>query len=429
MAFETEWIRGSLDDPLEAATFAMLRIDLDGQIVTRLYDRVAGGERDSINVALYPFALSMAKNWWRLLYEPRKSDQKDALADVSHSLDAFMTGFTFPAINLWSDGDDAVSFEIPDFKQKFSSIEFLPVEHRDVVLSRAEVESNLFELVQKVVDRLSGSANGAELREVWERLCASLRDAEERRYCIAAGQLGLDPYDPDQIDVASLSIELSDRLFSDICEAATPREVRDATAWAREGVRRLVTISDIVGELGNPTPRDPKTPIWEHGYQKARSLRQHLSLDGVPPRRVIDQIFDGAVRGDHVPQLPHPYSLHAVTGRDDRALKIALPNVSAKKRRSTLCRALYVAWRTHENEASAVTTAGTLDQQASRAFAAELLAPEDQLRECAGADGLTDDDIERIAEENVCPEATVIWNAYNHDIPLRGVPLPTPSNS
>jgi hypothetical protein len=423
MVFETKWIRGNFDDPLEAATFAMFRINLAGEIVTRFYDRTAGSERDFINVEIYPLALCVAKNWWPLLYEPRKSDERDSLAEVRHSLDAYMTGYVFPAITLWSSGDDAISIEVPDVKQEFSSVEFLPVKNRDVSLARSDVEANLFELVQSVISRLPRGA-GNELREVWERVCASMGDQEEQRYCIAAGQLGLDPYDSNQIDIAALSNELSDRLFSDICEAATPQELPDATTWAREGAHRLVTISEIIGALGKPTPRHPELPIWEHGYEAARSLRQNLNLEGVEPRRAIDQIFGGTIRGEFIRQSPHPYSLNAITGHRDDALKVALPNVSARMRRSTLCRALYVAWRTDEGDFSAVTTAGTLNQQASRAFAAELLAPEYQLRERAGPNGLTEDVIGSIAEENVCPEATVIWHAYNRKIPLRGVPLP-----
>jgi hypothetical protein len=53
-----------------------------------------------------------------------------------------------------------------------------------------------------------------------------------------------------------------------------------------------------------------------------------------------------------------------------------------------------------------------------------MLVPADWLRERAGANGLTESDVETIAHENVCPETTVIWHAHNNDIPLRGVPLP-----
>jgi len=34
MAFEWEWLRGTLDDPLEGTTFAALRIVLNGQVAT-----------------------------------------------------------------------------------------------------------------------------------------------------------------------------------------------------------------------------------------------------------------------------------------------------------------------------------------------------------------------------------------------------------
>ncbi len=73
MVFELQWLRGDFDDPIEVNTFARLKIVVNGQISTRLYDHVAGGECDAVHVALYPLALCIAENWWSLLYEPRKS--------------------------------------------------------------------------------------------------------------------------------------------------------------------------------------------------------------------------------------------------------------------------------------------------------------------------------------------------------------------
>jgi hypothetical protein len=60
LALRTSWLAGDLDDPRETATFAALGISVDGGFLTRLYDRRAGGQRETVQVPLYPLALGLA---------------------------------------------------------------------------------------------------------------------------------------------------------------------------------------------------------------------------------------------------------------------------------------------------------------------------------------------------------------------------------
>ena len=50
MLFDWKYLRGDFDDPVEGRTFAALKVVLNGQIATRLYDHIAGGERDAVHV-------------------------------------------------------------------------------------------------------------------------------------------------------------------------------------------------------------------------------------------------------------------------------------------------------------------------------------------------------------------------------------------
>jgi hypothetical protein len=426
MAFQWKWLRGEFDDLMEAKSFAALKIDLDGDVITRLYDRIAEGERDTLNVVLYPLASAIAENWWTLLYEPRKSDESNSLIEIRHSLDSYMKGFVFPALTLWSGGDDAITFEHPSIRPQHTNLEFLPATTNITNLPRDNVEENLFELVRAVIERTPEGAGGTHLRDAWNRVLDSLRDRDEREYCKASGRLGINPYDPDVDDISGLAEGLSEQLFSHICEAARPAELQTATDWARESVRRLNNFPNVeIAHFGIMPERSPQGKIWIHGYEAARVVRQNLHLEGLNPRRVVDNIFGAAVRADNPAiGVAHPFALEAIVNRTNGAMRVAIPATFARLRRSRLCRASYLAWKAAEGESSAVTTATTLDQQASRAFAAELLAPVELLRELAGQDGLTSEKIEAFAEENVCPEQTIIWQAYNHEISLRGVSLP-----
>ena len=426
MAFRWKWLRGEFDEPIEARSFAALKIDLDGEVITRLYDRIAEGERDTVNVVLYPLALALAENWWTLLYEPRKSDESRSLAEVHHSLDSYMNGFVFPALTLWSGADDTITFEHPNLRPQHSNLEFLPAQSSATNLRRDDIEENLFELVRVVIERMPDSAANVHLRDAWGRVLDSLRNEEEREYCKAAGRLGVDPYDPDAPDISVFSEGLSEHLFSNICEAATSAELQAATDWARESTRHIDNLPDVeIVHFGAMPERDPREKIWIHGYDAARLVRQNLRLEGLNPRRVIDRIFGAAVRADGPAiQGAYPFALEAIVNRNNGSMRVAIPTTSARLRRSRLCRASYLAWKGTEGDSSAVTTATTFEQQASRAFAAELLAPAELLRELAAQDGLTPEKIENFANENVCPEPTIIWQAHNHEIPLRGVSLP-----
>ena len=426
MVFQWNWLRGQFDDPIETKTFAALKLDLNGEVVTRLYDRIAEGERDTVNVPLYPLALAIAENWWTLLYEPRKSDEGNSLVEIRHSLDSYMNGFVFPALTLWSGGDDAITVEHPPIRPQHSNLEFLPATASVTNLPRDEVENNLFELVQVVTKRVPDGPASAQLRDAWTRVLESHQNEDERQYCEAAGRLGFDPYDPDAEDISGFAAGISEHLFSDICDAATPAELQTATDWAREGTRRLENFPAIdISQFGAMPERDPREKIWVHGYEAARKVRRNLHLEDSNPRRVVDSMFGAAVRaGGAAIGGVHPFALEAIANRRSGAMRVAIPSTSARLRRSRLCRASYLAWKTVDGDSSAVTTATTLDQQASRAFAAELLAPAELLRGLAANEGLTPEKIESFAKQNVCPEQTILWQAHNHGIPLRGVALP-----
>ncbi len=65
LALKTTWLKGDLDDLNETATFAALGITVDGDSLTRVYDHRAGGDRDTIQVPVYPLALVLRRTGGR----------------------------------------------------------------------------------------------------------------------------------------------------------------------------------------------------------------------------------------------------------------------------------------------------------------------------------------------------------------------------
>jgi len=422
------WIRGSLDSPEEKATFASLKIHTKDWVLTRGYDRYSGSERDDVRVSLYQLAKSVADHWWQIFYEPRKTDF-DLLAEARHSLDAPMRGFLFPPVSVWSASEHAVSVELTPVEGGRSVLKLLDGNYkRTALLPREEVEGEFHLLLDAIFERVSRQHAGGDFKESWTRIRASMEDQEEREYCQIAGRLGCDPYDPDSVNILQFSGQISRTLLTDVCDASTQEEFPESVSWARTGERNILGFhrldsSESYGELPD---RDYYRHGWEHGYLAARTLRQRLGLEGLSPRRVVDRIFGSAVR-NNAPVLPDAPSsaLEGLAARTDDVLRVAVPQYPARLRRSTLCRAAYLSWASEPGYASAITTAGTWKQQASRAFAAELLSPSEWLRMRAGESGLTPADVEDIATENVCPQSTILWQAHNHRIPLRGVDFST----
>jgi hypothetical protein len=214
-SFERDgWIDRALDDADESVTFTRLRIRVRNAIVSRNFSKRSGGESDAINVPLLPLATYIAKKWWQLLYEPLRQSANDEF-QARHRLDTAMHGYVFPALALCSAGDESVLIDWISLATDYSPIEFRtspPLEPTQI--PREDVENSLMDLIEAALSRLSTSSAGyLELRQAWEYVKESMSKESELAYCMAAGRLGLDPYDPDAPDISRFSEKLDPKLF------------------------------------------------------------------------------------------------------------------------------------------------------------------------------------------------------------------------
>ncbi len=330
-----------------------------------------------------------------------------------------MRGYLFPPLAIWSGGEDSLMVETPplELARSLSRVELWnrPLQQPDFV-SRRETENELLDLLQTVVARLDKcSVEDPELSNTWDRIYSSIADPEERSYCITAGQLGLDPYDPDGPDLGTFAEGISSDLFRDICEAAGADELSETTQWIRKTERHFKDLPRIsISDYGAPPDTDLSIKSWDEGYRAADHLRTSLSLEHDNPKRVIKSLFDGMLDKDGLALPGGPSSIDALTRRINGTVQGGLLKLHPKQRRFHGCRALYLGWRSADGQETAATVATTRKQQASRAFAAELLAPQRLLRERAGRHGLTTEDIDKIAKEFACPEMAIIHQAQNH---------------
>jgi len=442
-----ERLDGIFDDPVEQATFARLWVRLGERILSRCADHRTG-TRDYIKLPLHQLALGLATHWWTLLYEPFRPEEASPRRSAGHRIDSFVSGYVFPALGVWSAGAEALTIETGTVRRlsadpareltpeeievakhlgetrsvnprTLSRAEFTDETRDRVSVSRGDLETGLFDIVANVVDWIGAGRNSdPDLSERWGRIVVSLADAAERNYCTAAGRLGFDPYDPDTPDISVFAAELPEESFDDLCEAARFDELSDASAWLSQQQLLLGQAPAIdLAEFGERPALDPARPAWDSGYRAAIALRQQLSLDE-DPRQATRRLI-GDVTKDIAGNAPP--AVEGLLFRHEGCLRTLVKAQSSAQWRFRECRAAYLGWGAEPGSYPLLTTAATHRQQASRAFAAELLCPADYLRHAAGRHGLTTDQITEIAEKLDCQTMVVEHQARNHRIAVRGI--------
>lgn len=445
-----ERIDGSFDDPLDQASFARLQILAHDRCLTRCVDNNTG-IRDYVKIPLHRLAEGIARNWWTLLYEPWRPEEITKRHIARHHLDTFIPGYIFPFLGLWSAGKEALSLQTgaalhfgtePSRELTESEIELArrlsgpnarPLDFRTLsrvklidetrermTASRREIESQFAELVTTIVEWSNSiDTTGCDLHERWDRTLQSINDPLERNYCIAAGRMGLDPYDPDSPDISVFSDKVPEDSFDDLCEAARFDELPEAVDWLVDTQKFLENAPTIsLSEFGRRPRFNPAVPAWQTGYQAATELRSRLSLDD-NPQRATQMLIGDTSAASIDPDAPA--MIEGLLAKDECGLRSMVRARSSSQWRFRECRAVYIGWGADPDSYPLLTTATTYQQQASRAFAAELICPADYLRHIAHGRGLTGDQISDIAEILDCQTTVVEHQARNHRIPVRGM--------
>lgn len=421
---EAEWLNADLDDPVEAQTMANVSVTVGNESLSRIHDPETGEVSEGARLPTIGLVEGLVRRWWQLLYEPQRTVDRQPRQNFEHRhrLDGLTPGYVFPPITMWS-GGETVMVGLSRADTRFQTQVFLlPLNFRPQPIARGKLEEALSAFVQATIDRLSlSNGRAAELREDWDRVTSSLQNADEQEWCRNAGRLGLDPYDFDTLDLGSMSAGISPSLFADICEAADVPELFQTCEWARVAGARFRSAQPIVvKEFGGPPYRDLSMPGWRNGYDGVQLLRQRLGLP-LDPRQALKRLFDDPEGGDLDRFAEASGAVEGVARREGSEVRAIVPARSVKQKRFRTCRATYLGWRASSDTDVAVTAAETWRQQASRTFAAELLAPAKLIKDRYGKTGLNQNSVERLSSEWLCPTQIIVHQANNHRIPVKGV--------
>jgi hypothetical protein len=411
--------------PLLDDTLGRLKIRVGDTVATR-FRTDNNNENDELLVPTYELALWIAENWWPLLFEPRKWD--DWLDDpdyrARHWLGAARHGFALP--NLWlCPAGDKIEIMGSAAQLRFARLRFLD-DVAETALPFPIVRTALHEFVERVLARLAEQGEPATpLLEAWQAIRETVPEAEI--YCRLIGALGLSPYE-DHPEIDSLLDGLCDRfggaLVEDLCQVAN-QENLDSLAELTEGIAQSLNTAptaDLDALLAAELPPDQGPHAWQWGLAAARQVRRHLRIAESPES---GQQFFAALGLDIGASLGSVGQLEQIKGglrRQDTQMRVALLEELRPQRRFTAARAAFLAWAQDVRVAGStfaerlVTAAVTRPQQASRAFAAELLAPAAYVRGRAANRILSDPAIQDIAQLLDAPAGAVKYQARHAGI-------------
>jgi hypothetical protein len=257
-------------------------------------------------------------------------------------------------------------------------------------LPREAVIDGMREFVRKTLERLEfvASPRVCSLRENWEAIINA--DTAEAEFCRAAGRLGRDPYfavewSPSLVEFLETGFcsDSTETLAGDFLDTLEDRN-DPSTIWemlqrTRKNLRLEQVPSSIVRSID-----DSYSPTLT-AYRIARELREKLQIRTsriIDVRRAAEVLGARPMVEAELPALGTP-EIKAITGWTDNGDPIvaSLANINSQNRRFLEARALFLACYQCQGGPRLVSTAHTWSQRASRAFAAEFLAPQSEIVE------------------------------------------------
>lgn len=411
---------GKGGNPLLDNSLARFQIAVGGKFVTA-YQTDQGDKHSYLHVPTYYLVEWLAQNWWSFLYEPRRNDREEVEQDyrTRHWLGTARNGFALPDVTFSSVGD-RIEIVARSTYLRFAQMNFFETVTSTVATKcvRSEfakfIDQVLLHLAQKGVTSTSAHM-------LWERVTKTT--AEEEFYCRMIGSMGLSPYvSHPEIDAAfdKLIGKISEPMFTDLCEAANMKNIDRAADVTKDISNALSQTKPIDAHdlLKIAKPRDDSPRAYEWGYTATDVARSALGIphdDPLGSAKFFKRLnFEGNVDDDNSEGVSNPLISGAVE-REDCDMRIALMGTNRAHKKFAAARAAFLAWSNTKNSSRLVTSARTRDQQASRAFAAELLAPAKFLRKKLGERGeVSPFVLDKLSEEMGIASSVVHYQAQNN---------------
>ena len=437
LRFRVEWQDApGVKDAVLARTWCRLVIEAGGRLVTEVVDARSRSLRGGIYGSVFPLSQWIVENWWFLLNESyrfpaaRSSHQLARTPDDRawagrHSVLTAREGGALPDMTIYRDEEVVVARWMRDGED--STPPFLRfTAEGEARMDPEDAERGLAELVDQVLDRLDGleDSEAGMLREDWAGLSRAM--TEDREVCEWSARLGLDPHDPDEFTddqaktLASLMSPLEDSVRNDLLDAERFQSLQADLDWLSEARSRAAD----AGRSANPEPAfsdGEGGTAHELGYNCAAVLRDHLWSPGnCEPVREMDGVLHrlGWAQSPSRTMASRPAGLlkAALERSDDSASVAVTAEGDPTGERFTLARSVFLRHFTSSGGRRRLVTDGhTRQQRASRAFAAEFLAPAAGLSRQVG-DRISHREVDDLAVHYQVSPSVIVHQIQNHQL-------------
>lgn len=423
---DSEWIDSDENFRAEYdCTFGALGINADNIWLTE-FELESGARGRRLEVPAYPLAEWLVENWWSLFYEPEKGEQsrRDPAFRARHWFGTAREGFALPDAWMHAAGRGAVAFRAGP--THFPHARLTLFNQCDMLLRTDDASRELASFIDSVVQRLAAKGVAdTNLQKIW--LAYNGLDQDERRFCSLLGALGISPYEaaPDLAELLTQILgQASETVTEDFCEAADEGDLLEAAADMRSTLDALEVEPQFdLSKLFRLYGRIESSPK-RAALSAARAVREHFHINSRDPHG--GEAFLGAFNlqsniydREGINETEEPV-LHGSLRRSANRLQFNLIRKQVGARRFDATRACYMAWAQASDGDRLVTRARVPDQQASRIFAAEILAPIDIIRSRASNRLLSPSGIKRISEELNVSGAVVALQASHDGIAVVG---------
>ena len=394
---------------LDEVATCTLRLSANNRLMTKVVDEQQE-PHDGPRVSAFRLAEWLLWNWWRIRWEPSRSETDSLSWQQAHQTTSIGGGWLWPRITFDSDGHNVGISSAVSEATVTEPVSFLGEEDEQFVSAPA-FEQGIDSFVQEVISQLADNSLAPNsVSRMWEELQDERSDSALTTYRRFEALLGRNPDEGNESTIRQLTEDrsiLGEQAANEVAANAPLTQGATVTAdklrsiarqtgfdiGERNGVSSAMTDNTTLMEGDHPGPLVP----WQFGQNAAKALRRSERLGNRP---ISDRLLcemcglpEGVFSKSSPIKPPMAYTLSTKTGRRI-VFRARVPN----GRRFDAARLLGDKLLIRNDESlQPATWTHTFRQKMQRAFAAELLCPFDALLEKLDGDH-SDDSIEEAAK-------------------------------
>ena len=397
-----EWLDApDVSTPELAATWARYEIWVGNRCITQV-EAADGTFRRSVYGSLYPLAEWIASNWWLLSWHIRPSAVETRYwtwPNVrtypwlrQHNLRGAGDGMPWPDLTIVTEGAVTRLVWAPDTENHMWPIRF--ASGGGALVRTDDVTQGIVRFVDNVLGRLAEEGlPKTRLAEEWAAVAKA--DDDEQEFCRTVARLGLDPYSVDDqtaADVIAVASLIPDELAADFFDSADAPALLGAAEWTRRATvavdrasakakSGLQPLYEAVSSRGDDLDAEVGRP-WQTGYAMARRVRSALGVQDTDGFDISPWVGLSDV------SAPSNGIQGLTSVKQGRCgLVLGDPHLGKSANLFGQARALGRVLARPEQRYFLLSVARGHDERVARAFAAELLAPAEGIRQSLDAIG------------------------------------------